>query len=114
MYVLAAGVIFFGVFNRLLAFVVHRLLARGPLPLDAERSAALAGKGTAPNSGLITKLHNLFAKHVLLPATFGYRHIQPWGWCTIPTRLQSILVFVYFALNVVFCGIDWRVFPGNT
>lgn len=114
MYILAAGVVFFGAFNRLMAFAVRRLLAKGPLPLDAERSAALVGKGAAPNTGLFSKMHNLWAKHVILPATFGYRHIQPLGWCTIPTRLQSILVFVYFALNFIFCAIDWRLFPGNT
>lgn len=114
MYVLAAGFVFFGVVNRLTALVVHRYLAKRPLPNDAEHSAALVGKGVAPNTGLFNKAHNLWAKHVTLPATFGYRHIQPWGWCTIPTRLQSILVFVYFALNFVFCAIDWHIFPGNT
>lgn len=114
MYVMAAGVVFFGVVNRIMAYVVHRLLARRPLPRDAERSAAIVGKGAAPDTGLFNKVHNLWAKHIVLPATFGYRHIQPWGWCTIPTRMQSILVFAYFALNFIFCAIDWREFPGNT
>ncbi|KAI0077231.1 hypothetical protein K474DRAFT_1707531 [Panus rudis PR-1116 ss-1] len=113
MYVLAGGIVFFGVVNRLMAFLVHRLLSNGPLPVDAEHSAAIVGKGTSPNTGLFNKVHNLCAKYILLPATFGYRHIQPWGWCTIPTRLQSILIFIYFALNFIFCAIDWRLFPGN-
>lgn len=114
MYVMAGGVVFIGVVNRLMAFLVHRLLARNPLPADAERSAAIFGKGAAPNTGILTKVHNLLAKHVMLPATFGYRHIQPLGWCTIPTRLQSILVFLFFALNFIFCAVDWHLFPGNT
>ena len=111
---MAAGIVFLGAVNRLVAFVVHRYFTGRTLPVDAERFSVGAGKRISPNAGLVNKIHNLLAKHILLPATFGYRHIQPWGWCTIPTRLQSILVFIFFALNFIFCATDWHLFPGNT
>ena len=113
MYVLAVGVVLVGVANRLFAFIVHATIKRsGPL-LDVER--AKGGKPAVPNRGIFTKIHNLWAKYITLPATFGYRHIQPWAaFCTIPTRLQSILLFVYVALNFIFCCIDYHTFEGNT
>ena len=111
---MAAGIVFLGTVNRLVAFIVHRFFVSRPLPIDAERFSGVTGKGATPGVGFINKVHNFLSKHILLPATFGYRHIQPWGWCTIPTRIQSILVFVFFALNFIFCAVDWHEFPGNT
>ena len=113
MWVTAGGVVFLGVANRVVAFLIHRFMAQRPLPIDAERSAAVFGKGPAPNTGLFNRIHNLVVKHITLPAVFGYRHIQPLGWCTLPTRLQSILVFLYVALNFIFCAQDWHLFTGN-
>lgn len=51
--------------------------------------------------------------NITLPAIFGYRHQQPLGWCTVPTRIQSLLVFVFVALNIIFCSASYRAFDGN-
>lgn len=32
------------------------------------------------------------ARHISTPALMGYRHVQPWGMLSIPTRLEGILV----------------------
>ena len=112
MYVMAVGVVLCGVVNRIFALIIHYAVARsGPLA-DVER--AKGGKPVSPNRGLFTKIHNLWTKYITLPATFGYRHSQPWFFCTIPTRLQSILLFVYIALNFIFCAVGYIIFPGNT
>ncbi|KZT69849.1 hypothetical protein DAEQUDRAFT_756755 [Daedalea quercina L-15889] len=112
MYVMAVGVVLCGVINRIFALIVHYAVARsGPL-VDVER--AKGGKPVPPNRGFFTKIHNLWTKHITLPAMFGYRHSQPWAFCTIPTRLQSILLFVYVALNFIFCAVGYHTFEGNT
>lgn len=112
MYVLAVGVILIGVANRVFAFIIHAAIKRSGLLLDVERTKG--GKPVVPNRGIFNKINNLWTKHITLPATFGYRHIQPWAFCTIPTRLQSILLFVYVALNFIFCCVDYHTFEGNT
>jgi predicted ferric reductase len=48
-----------------------------------------------------------------MPATFGYRCSQNIGWCTIPSRIQSITIFSFVVLNVLFCSISYRTFEGN-
>ncbi|KAK9458545.1 ferric reductase NAD binding domain-containing protein [Lipomyces oligophaga] len=71
-------------------------------------------KGSSPN-GFISK----FRKFFILPATFGGKHIQPASigkfplW-TVPIRWQSIVVFFYFALTVIFMFVWMWTVPNNT
>ncbi|RYO80066.1 hypothetical protein DL766_008320 [Monosporascus sp. MC13-8B] len=52
-------------------------------------------------------------RHVTLPATFGYRNAQPFGWYTVPPRIQTITILAFTIMNIVFCAHGYRVFPGN-
>lgn len=52
-------------------------------------------------------------RYVALPATFGYRSSQPFGWYTVPPRIQSLTIFAFVVVNIVFCAQGYRVFPGN-
>lgn len=52
-------------------------------------------------------------KHLVLPATFGKSCQAPVGWCTIPTRLESILLVLYFVMNFIFLFVGYDVFSGN-
>jgi hypothetical protein len=55
----------------------------------------------------------LLKRYVVIPATFGYRCSQKLGWCTIPPRIQSLAIFAFVLLNVIFCCTNYRVFEGN-
>jgi hypothetical protein len=48
--------------------------------------------------------------NVLLQETFGYRHLQPLGPCTLPTRAQSLLVALFVVLNVVSTAAGYNVY----
>ena len=52
-------------------------------------------------------------RYIALPATFGYRSSQPFGWYTVPPRIQSLTILAFVLLNIVFCAYGYRVFPGN-
>lgn len=51
-------------------------------------------------------------KHISIPAAFGRRHLVKLRilgiHMTIPTRLESLYIFVYFALNVVFMVVPYQ------
>jgi hypothetical protein len=52
-------------------------------------------------------------KHLLLPATFGQHCQDPIGWCTIPPRLESILLVSYLIMNMVFLFPGYDLFAEN-
>ncbi|KAI1078820.1 ferric reductase like transmembrane component [Whalleya microplaca] len=52
-------------------------------------------------------------RYVTVPATFGYRTAQPFGWYTVPPRIQSLTIFAFVVMNIVFCVHGYHVFPGN-
>ena len=52
-------------------------------------------------------------RRLLLPATFGQHCQDPVGWCTIPPRLESMLLLVYLTMNIVFMFPGYDLFAGN-
>ena len=61
--------------------------------------------------GIFNRIQTTFRKYLIVPALFGYRHQQPLGWCTIPTRLQSLLLFVFVIINVLVCSMSYQILP---
>lgn len=59
------------------------------------------------------RLSTWLKRYVTLPATFGYRSSQPFGWYTVPPRIQSLTILAFVVMNIVFCTQGYRVFPGN-
>lgn len=76
MYALLAGMTLVGLANRLLAHAAKR------------GAVTWTGNVLAPWPHAYT----WYRRHIGVPAMMGYRHVQPWGILSIPTRLQSILV----------------------
>lgn len=54
-----------------------------------------------------------FRRRLLLPATFGQHCQDPVGWCTIPPRLESLLLVLYFIMNIIFMFPGYDLFAGN-
>ena len=51
-----------------------------------------AGMEDAHRSLSLSKGSTWWRKHVSVPALFGKRHAEPWALCSLPTRLQAIVV----------------------
>ncbi|RAR08078.1 ferric-chelate reductase [Stemphylium lycopersici] len=52
-------------------------------------------------------------RHITTPAAFGDRCSRPWGWCTIPARVQSLTILLFVSLNIVLCSCSYRLTEGN-
>ncbi|OCF57482.1 hypothetical protein L486_04940 [Kwoniella mangroviensis CBS 10435] len=98
--------VFIGLFNRLLSFSVHRHIATSPEEANIPN--------TRGSSSRLSRGYTWWRKKVTTPALFGYRHSQPWGWVSIPTRLQSILIFLFLAINVIFTCVGYDLFDDDT
>ncbi|KAK0111110.1 hypothetical protein ONS95_001487 [Cadophora gregata] len=64
-------------------------------------------------SSIFDTTYTLFKQHITVPATFGHRRSQNIGWCTIPTRVQSLAIGAFIIVNIVLCSCSYRVFENN-
>lgn len=51
--------------------------------------------------------------YLLIPATFDERCSQPYGWCTIPPRIQSLTISLFVVFNLVLCLCSYHLTDGN-
>ncbi|KAH7065982.1 ferric-chelate reductase [Paraphoma chrysanthemicola] len=52
-------------------------------------------------------------RYITIPATFGDRCSRPYGWCTIPPRVQSLTILVFMLLNAALCVCSYQLTDGN-
>ena len=96
-------VLLLGILNRL-----FYIFARWKWPISEYRVRhQQAPTGTRR---LLTKNHTIFRRFITVPAFAGYRHQQPLGLCTIPTRLQSLTIFAFVVYNLLVCAIGYKAY----
>lgn len=64
-------------------------------------------------SGLLWKLHAYIKTYITLPPAFGHRNHEPYGWATIPLRLQSIVIVAYVIMHILLMSIGINIFEGD-
>ncbi|WRT68183.1 uncharacterized protein IL334_005158 [Kwoniella shivajii] len=104
-YLFMGVAVMIGLINRLISLYVHRYVTSSP--------EATSPPATTSRRSALSKVYTLWRRHVTTPALFGYKHSQPWGWVSIPTRLQGILIFAYIAVNIIFMLVGYDVFEEN-
>ncbi|KAK9472483.1 ferric reductase like transmembrane component-domain-containing protein [Dipodascopsis tothii] len=67
----------------------------------------------------LAKLFQLLRKHVVLPSLFGNRHTVPLTWFRfplgfLPTRMETVILTIYFVINTVLLCINYTLFNNNT
>lgn len=77
------------------------------------RCASTRNKGSSQNASISGKLRLWYRRHLLLPAVFNGQCQEPIGWCTLPPRLESLLLALFLLMNFVFCFPGYRLFLGN-
>ncbi len=100
-------VVLVGMLNRLFTALVQRKMPRTSLDTEASRTRPQVAKPR------LSGTRRWIQRNITLPAALGYRHQQPLGWCTIPTRIQSLLVIAFVVINVILCSVTYRAFEGN-
>jgi predicted ferric reductase len=69
---------------------------------------------TFPSSRSVLSVPQAYLKRYLtVPATFGDRCSRPFGWYTIPPRIQSFTIFFFVAFNAILCSCSYRLTDGN-
>lgn len=94
--------------NRLLSVIVYSTVGKHNASTEA-----ISERQIRSSKSSFSGIRRLVRQHIILPAVFGYRHSVPWGWCTIPTRLQTFIVFAYVVLNIILCSIRYTSFDDN-
>ena len=106
-------ILLFGIVHNLVGHLGHRGLSR--MTTDAEVQAITPRASTAisrlpPWAKSVSKWCKT---HLTLPSVFDDYHRRTLLGCTIPTRLEGLVLLSFWALNLILCCIDYRGFEGN-
>ncbi|KAI0132934.1 ferric reductase like transmembrane component [Xylariales sp. AK1849] len=82
-----------------------------PVPIDELGESG--GDPATKNPNRTSRPYVWLKKYMILPAAFGYRSAQPFGWYTVPPRIQSLTIGAFIVINIVFCIHGYQVFPDN-
>ncbi|KAE8441763.1 hypothetical protein EG329_004321 [Mollisiaceae sp. DMI_Dod_QoI] len=107
------GLLLLGIINRAVTSIFHSRLERNTR--DIEKTVASAPT-RSPSSGFLALLHASYhyvRANLIIPATFGSHHRQLLWSCSIPTRLESIIVLAYWALNIGLSCASYEIFWPN-
>ncbi len=81
------------------------------------RSRSTDGEGVSPRAyqlpaplGLIT---HLVQTHLTIPAGFKSYHQRLYYGFSVPTRMESIVVFIYWTISLILCAVNIKAFQGN-
>lgn len=114
MFVFWGVVVVIGLVNRMIVALGYRSTARRherqSVPLcGLENISPVMSKRRTHSS----RPYVWLKRFVTVPATFGYRNAQPFGWYTVPPRIQSLTILSFIVVNIVFCAHGYHVFPDN-
>jgi len=75
-------------------------------------TAYLANIKPKPTNSLARKLN----QHLFMPSLFGSRQLEPLPYNIgyVPSRILSLFIFIYVALNVIFCCVSYSIKSPNT
>ncbi|KAL6704881.1 hypothetical protein ACN47E_007564 [Coniothyrium glycines] len=109
MYYFWVAVVIIGISARLLPLIYHTNPPSSDYrPLMTENDQTLRSERS-----MLDRLRVWVRQYLTIPATFNQRCSQPYGWCTIPPRLQSLTIFFFVAFNVILCTCSYRLTDGN-
>lgn len=112
MYGFWGGILVIGALHRLIEFINESRLPPSSNSPEDIGSADSREKSTA-RAQKIANLYSWINKHLLTPSTLPpYRRQLLFG-CTIPSRIESLVVFSYWVINFVLCCVNYRGFKGN-
>lgn len=75
---------------------------------DLERATSILE--SAPKAGTLSRWINT---NLIIPTAFGTRHQRPRWACTIPTRMETLIVAAFWILNLILCCVTYEIFWPN-
>ncbi|KAL7786013.1 ferric reductase like transmembrane component domain-containing protein [Trichoderma afarasin] len=112
MYGFWGGILLIGMLRRLITHIIES--RSSPLSSDPEDLGAADSreKSTAGTKSL-TYMYSRIRKHLTIPSGLPPYHSQLLFGCTIPTRIESLVIISCWILNFVLCCVNYRGFEGN-
>lgn len=109
MYYFWIAIVTFGTSTRLTS-----LFARYITHEKSESAAAsFTRSGSVKRRSMVGRPKAWIKRHITIPAAFGDRCSQPYGWCTIPPRLQSLTICAFVMLNFWLSICSYQLTDGN-
>lgn len=109
MYYFWIAVVIVGVTTRLLSLMRGRRHYNKSYEAISEVASSTDSVSLSP----VIRLQTWLKRYLTTPAAFGDRCSRPYGWCTIPPRIQSLTIFFFVALNIALCTFSYRLTEGN-
>jgi len=106
------GAIIIGILFRLIPIIRDSEPKPRPIPIN-EQEEAFAPLTSQVKPRPLDYPSLYLKRFVTVPATFGYKCLQNVGWCTIPPRVESLIILVFIAVNTLLCVTGYPIFVGN-
>ncbi|KAI9736216.1 MAG: hypothetical protein M1834_001102 [Cirrosporium novae-zelandiae] len=107
------GVLILGIISNFFSAVINDERLNSYLN-DLENNApAMLSQSISKGASPLSRLCHFFRTNFTIPVVIGHNHRQSIFWCTIPTRIEAIVIFSYVALSVALCSINYHAFDGN-
>lgn len=112
MFAFWTAVVAVGMSGHLLS-AIFRKSPQGGQPKSSNDSFDDSLTSTADKGGISRRVYMWLSRHFMIPAAFGSKASQSYGWYTVPPRMQSLTILAFIIVNAIFCIHGYRVFPGN-
>lgn len=98
------GLLVIGMASRFISFVSTTRLRRPAVDVEGEGATAKPGLASP-----FKAVHHWFRTNLIIPATFGSHHQRLYYWCAIPTRVETLIILMYWALNIILCAVSYEI-----
>ncbi|KFZ12368.1 hypothetical protein V502_07118 [Pseudogymnoascus sp. VKM F-4520 (FW-2644)] len=102
-----------GMANRLISFLVESRTGRKTR--DTE-SITRPNSSVSPRSKLtpfVADKYHWLRANLVIPAAFNSYHRRLFWQCTIPTRLEVVIVIAYYVISFILCAVSYEIFTPN-
>ncbi|ELR05479.1 hypothetical protein VC83_07147 [Pseudogymnoascus destructans] len=107
------GLLLLGMTSRFLSFVVESRTGRKSRDIE---NTTLPHSSVAPRSKLASFLaekYYWFRANLIIPAAFNSYHQRLFWQCTIPTRIEFVIVIAYYVVSFILCAVSYEIFTPN-
>lgn len=81
--------------------------------LDTEGQIAHSPKEPARLPSPLRHAYHWMKTHLIIPAAIGTYHQRLLYWCSIPTRMEAIVIVLYYIISLVLGALAYDLFQGN-
>ncbi|RVX66609.1 hypothetical protein B0A52_09360 [Exophiala mesophila] len=102
-----------GIANRFISHILASRSIRKTIDIEGEAPASSPRTGLSRLLSPFVSVHHWFRANLIIPAAFGSHHQRLYYWCSIPTRMETIILTLFWILNFVLCCVSYDIFEQN-